>query len=144
QLVQATKSFMGKSGARVSMPGERETCIAHYLEGLYRGITLDVDGLGALKIPKIFDDRNSERLKREIAAMRSVSHPGLIKLLDSDGEPTPKWFVMQYHPGGNLADSPAKYKGELVKSLLAIRPIVEGVAGLHRLGYVHRDIKPKN
>jgi len=51
---------------------------------------------------------------------------------------------MEYHPGGDLARIVGTYKEQPLKSLLAIRPVVEGVAELHKLGYVHRDIKPKN
>ena len=35
-------------------------------------------------------------------------------------------------------------KGNLLRALETIRPIVEGVATLHTRGYVHRDIKPEN
>lgn len=144
QLREDIVRFVQNIGAAGMTNEVRNTYVAQHLERLYRAIALDVEGLGALKIPKLLDPRNSERLKREIAAMKSFPHPGLIKLLDHDEDQSPKWFVMQYHPGGNLADITASYKGELVKSLVGIRPVIEGVAGLHRLGYVHRDIKPKN
>ena len=143
QLREDTARFMQNSGG-VSMTPKHAIYVAQHLERLYRAIALDVEGLGALKIPRLLDDRTSERLRREIAAMQSFSHPGLVKLLDHDEEQTPKWFVMQYHPGGNLADSAAKYERRASKVFAGHSISYREVAGLHRLGYIHRDIKPKN
>jgi len=83
-----------------------------------------------------------ERIKREIAAMQKNLHPDLIKLVDSD--PDGGWYVSQFYPGGTLTEKRDAFKGDFVSALKAIRPIVEGVAKLHKEGYVHRDIKPDN
>ncbi len=83
-----------------------------------------------------------DRIKREIGVMSKNLHPNLIKLVDSD--PDGKWFVSRFYPGGTLAQKPDKYKGDFLSVLKAARPIVEGVARLHKEGYVHRDIKPEN
>jgi serine/threonine protein kinase len=83
-----------------------------------------------------------ERIKREIAVMRQNLHPNLIEMVDSD--PDDEWFVSKFYPGGTLAKKPDKLKGDFLSVLKAVRPIIEGVAKLHKAGYVHRDIKPAN
>jgi serine/threonine protein kinase len=145
KLIGAAVKFMQHSG-NVSLPADtRETIATELLEGLYRAFALDANGLAVVKKPKsLGDPRRAERVQREIGAMKAFTHPAMIKPLDNDAEQPPKWFVMEYHPGGNLADIAAGYKGKPLKCLLDIRPVVEGVAGLNQLGYVHRDIKPKN
>lgn len=83
-----------------------------------------------------------ERIRREIQAMKAISHPNLLKILDAD--PDGGWFISQFHPKGTLQDHSLRYTGNLPAALKALRPLVEGVAELHRHGYVHRDIKPPN
>jgi len=102
---------------------------------------------GALKVlhdPREARDpgRAHERIKREIDVMSKILHPNLLKILDHDDEG--KWFVSQFHPKGDLFDNKSKFTGNLAKALRAFRPIVEGVAILHREGIVHRDIKLQN
>ena len=104
---------------------------------------------GALKeLHKPKDARNPDnaekRIKREIEAMSKVSHPNLLKILDYDSDG--KWFVSQYYPKGSLDKNLNKFKGNFKKALRAFRPLVEGVAVLHKHKkcIVHRDIKPQN
>jgi len=101
----------------------------------------------ALKVlHKTQDARNpklaKERIKREIDVMSRNLHPNLIELVDSDSDS--EWFVSKFYPGGTLAKKPDEFKGDFLSVLKAARPIIEGVAILHKEGYVHRDIKPAN
>lgn len=102
---------------------------------------------GALKRLHALEDAphpegQEERIQREIEAMSKVSHPNLLKLLDSDGGQ--RWFVAEYHENGTLTKRQKHYEGKVEAALRAIRPVVEGVAELHESGLVHRDIKPDN
>lgn len=110
--------------------------------------SLDSPGnLGALKVlHPVSDGKNArkqiERMRSEIEALRSVSHPNLIRILDDDIEN--RWFVMEYFQGGTLADHLGTFKGDFVLALKNFRPLVEAVAELHRSSFVHRDTKPEN
>jgi serine/threonine protein kinase len=83
-----------------------------------------------------------ERIKREIIAMSKNLHTNLIELVDSN--PDEGWFVSRFYSGGTLAKRIDILRGNFLAVLKATRPIVEGVASLHKQGYVHRDIKPEN
>ncbi len=102
---------------------------------------------GALKIlhspneARNFEDAE-ERLKRELKAMQQADHQNLLKVVDYNLEE--KWFVSKYYPNGTLKDRSNWFTGQVERALTAIRPVVAGVARLHRKGFVHRDIKPEN
>ncbi len=82
------------------------------------------------------------RLEREIELLRKLRHPNIVKLLDANIED--RWIVMEYLSNGTLADHLPLYKGRAVGALRAFRPLIEGVAVLHQVGLVHRDIKLQN
>ena len=105
--------------------------------------------LGALKELLPFEDGVAEnevtaldRMKRELSTLQSVSHPSLVKVLDSDLDE--KWFVMEFFGRGTLSKHLEPYKGRVLDALLAFRPIVDAVYALHTKDVVHRDIKPDN
>lgn len=119
-------------------------------------IIYETDGYwGALKeLHSLKDARDfelaEERIKREIQAMRSITHPNLIEVLDVDTDG--KWFVTKYYSKGTLTQNSSSFTGNLPKALKAIRSLVEGVTKIHEavneagenLRMVHRDIKPDN
>jgi serine/threonine protein kinase len=106
-----------------------------------------VPRFGALKVLHTADNAGDfakalQRMEREIEVYETIEHPNLLKILDKNiGE---RWFVVDYQAGGTLEAHIERYKGDLLGSLRAIRPIVEVVSQLHRKGAVHRDIKPGN
>ena len=102
---------------------------------------------GALKIlhplNKARNSKDAEkRLKRELEAMTQADHPNLLKIEDHNLDE--KWFVSKYYPNGTLKDRSGWFTGQVERALTAIRPVVAGVATLHKDQLVHRDIKPEN
>ena len=83
-----------------------------------------------------------ERMNGELSALKSVEHPSLVKVLDSNIHQ--EWYVMEYFDGGTLSNRLGAYKGRVLDALRAFRPIVDAVAALHTKKVVHRDIKPDN
>ncbi|MGH7901614.1 MAG: protein kinase domain-containing protein [Thermodesulfobacteriota bacterium] len=107
----------------------------------------DPSNQGALKVlhqPQDARDyeQAEERIKNEIEAMTNLTHPNLLKILESDNES--RWFVSQYHWRGTLERNLSLYKGDIARALNAFRPLVEAVSLIHEKGYIHRDVKPQN
>lgn len=107
----------------------------------------DPSNQGALKVlhkpEKARDfDLARKRIKREIQTMSESDHPNLLKIIDHDDQS--EWFVSEYHPNGSLTKHPNMFKGNLHKTLKALRPLITGVAYLHKKEQTHRDIKPQN
>jgi eukaryotic-like serine/threonine-protein kinase len=84
----------------------------------------------------------SERMKREIAALQSIEHPAVPRILEANLDEL--WFVMEFYSGGALNRDLTRTKGKVLETLQRLRPVVEAASLLHAKGLVHRDIKPKN
>lgn len=94
------------------------------------------DYCGALKVLHSSADKDKlkkqlDRMKDEVEALKSVSHPSIIPILDSNLDED--WFVMKYFSEGTVRDHLARHRGKIVETLVAFRSLVEGVAELHRL-----------
>jgi eukaryotic-like serine/threonine-protein kinase len=85
------------------------------------------------------------RSMREARAIARLSHPNVVRIFDvvevGDGDP---WIVMEYLPGQSLDD--AMDAGSLpVRRVARIGlEILQALHAAHRLGVVHRDVKPGN
>lgn len=84
-------------------------------------------------------------LRTEIAVLKLVNHPNIIKMEGIYETRSHMYIVMEKLTGGELFERivgrPRFTEDEAAK---LIRPLLESVSYLHDLGIVHRDIKPEN
>jgi serine/threonine protein kinase len=89
----------------------------------------------------------SVRFGREARTAASLSHPNIVEVFDSgerDGQP---YLVLEFLPGGTLADVLSAAGGEPLadeQTIRVARDVAAGLAHAHEHGVVHRDLKPSN
>ena len=84
-----------------------------------------------------------DRFAHEVSALRSIEHPGVVRVLDSwispQGEPC---LAMPFLEGGTLRQALSRFDRGHAAAL--IRRIGDALAEVHARGIVHRDLKPEN
>lgn len=102
----------------------------------------------AIKMVRPLTRHSLARFEREIAALSSIKHPGVVGIIDCGrmGDGT-FYLVMEFVDGQNFdawidtCKRESKPQAEISATFIAI---CEAVAAAHRLGIVHRDLKPSN
>ncbi|AHK35887.1 serine/threonine-protein kinase [Rhodococcus opacus] len=115
---------------------------------VYRCLQRSLERTVAVKVlTSDLDPDNLERFLREQRAMGKLSgHPHIVSIFQvgatTSGRP---YIVMQYHPGGSL-DARIHEVGPIIwQDAVHIGLQVAGaLETAHRLGTVHRDVKPAN
>ncbi len=102
----------------------------------------------ALKLlkPEIASDhRTIERFSNELKFARKISHPNVCRMYDLGEEEEAHFITMEFVPGEDLK-SFIRRAGHLseAKAIFIAKQISEGLAEAHRLGVLHRDLKPQN
>jgi serine/threonine-protein kinase len=86
------------------------------------------------------------RFLREASVLRQLEHPNIVKF-DRLGHASGRlFFAMEYVPGLD-ADGLLKKQGKPLSIGLAVGlvcQVLDALAYAHELGFVHRDIKPRN
>lgn len=102
----------------------------------------------ALKIiyPALRDDAVVvRRFRREVEFTRRIQHPHVLAIHDVVEDGGLLFLVMDYHPGGDLADRLATSGALPLPALAALaRQLCGALAAAHRAGIVHRDVKASN
>ena len=85
------------------------------------------------------------QLVSEAILLARLNHPHIVRLWDLDDECPAPYLVLEYVAGTTLAELIDR-KGPLPIPLAfaIIRQAVEGLADAHKVGIVHRDVKPGN
>ncbi len=102
----------------------------------------------ALKLikPEIASDKKTiERFSNELKMARKISHRNVCRMYDLGEEKGTHYITMEYVPGEDLKRLTRKVEQFSAGRTLSIaRQVCEGLAEAHRLGVVHRDLKPQN
>jgi serine/threonine protein kinase/predicted Zn-dependent protease len=102
----------------------------------------------ALKLlkPEVAADEDTvERFRNEIKLARKIGHKYVCRMFDLGKAEETYFITMEYVPGEDLK-SFIRRSGRLTvgKAVYVARQVLEGLAEAHRLGVVHRDLKPQN
>jgi hypothetical protein len=84
------------------------------------------------------------RMKREVAIARQAASPRLVRVYDIDASGESVFLTMEDVPGGSLKERLEEGPLPVEEALRVAGEILEGLAVLHGLGIVHRDVKPGN
>jgi serine/threonine-protein kinase len=97
-------------------------------------------------------DQMIKRFIREGEALRLLAHPNIVEVIATIPEPEQAngpqdayYLVMEYASGGTLADLLAR-EGRIPcrRALEIALDVSDALARAHRIGIIHRDVKPGN
>eukprot|EP01060_Flectonema_neradi_P012372 TRINITY_DN19202_c0_g1_i1.p1 TRINITY_DN19202_c0_g1~~TRINITY_DN19202_c0_g1_i1.p1 ORF type:complete len:466 (+),score=70.18 TRINITY_DN19202_c0_g1_i1:188-1399(+) len=84
-------------------------------------------------------------LQREIAAMKQLNHPNVLRLVDVMETAKHFYLVIELATGGELLDQitdQKRFNEDTARSYF--QQLILGVQYCHKRGIVHRDLKPQN
>ena len=86
-----------------------------------------------------------ERFRNELKFARKIVHKNVGRMYDINEEKGIHYILMEYVPGEDLKSFIRRSRQLTVGTAIAIaKQVCEGLAEAHRLGVVHRDLKPQN
>eukprot|EP00746_Dinoflagellata_sp_MGD_P158862 gnl/MRDRNA2_/MRDRNA2_86576_c0_seq11.p1 gnl/MRDRNA2_/MRDRNA2_86576_c0~~gnl/MRDRNA2_/MRDRNA2_86576_c0_seq11.p1 ORF type:complete len:502 (+),score=115.79 gnl/MRDRNA2_/MRDRNA2_86576_c0_seq11:88-1593(+) len=89
--------------------------------------------------------KNLDRFKQEIAIMKMMDHPNIIKLYESFEDHRNIYLIMEICSGGELFDRIIE-TGHFteVQAAMVMQQILRGIFYMHEIKLTHRDLKPEN
>ncbi|KAJ3078130.1 hypothetical protein HK102_004717 [Quaeritorhiza haematococci] len=154
QKRHSTRSLMASSVPDIIIKERDVVCHADNILGrggfgvVYRGTFRNEN----VAIKKLRCDNLSERARKELmeeaSRMRRLSHPRIVVLLGVINDSVSRTYslVMEYMENGSLYARINSLQPALSwkDRLIIARDIASGMAHLHRVGLIHRDLKSQN
>ncbi|XP_063995830.1 mitogen-activated protein kinase kinase kinase kinase 5 isoform X5 [Diachasmimorpha longicaudata] len=112
---------------------------------VYKAKRLSMNDLAAIKVIKLEPGDDFAIIQQEILMMKDCKHPNIIAYYGSYLRRDKLWICMEYCGGGSLQDI-YHITGPLTEIQIAYmcRETLLGLAYLHDMGKMHRDIKGAN
>ncbi|MFB0564351.1 MAG: protein kinase [Candidatus Aminicenantaceae bacterium] len=102
----------------------------------------------ALKLisPEVASDKETiERFSNELKMARKISHRNVCRMYDLGEVEGAHYITMEYVAGEDLKSFIRRSRQLTVGTSISIaKQVCEGLSEAHRLGILHRDLKPKN
>ncbi|KAL5785740.1 hypothetical protein ACOSQ2_008132 [Xanthoceras sorbifolium] len=94
---------------------------------------------------RIIDLKITDQIKREIATLKLLKHPNIVRLHEVLASKSKIYMVLEYVTGGELFDRIAS-KGKLSEAHARklFQQLIDGVSYCHNKGVFHRDLKLEN
>lgn len=100
------------------------------------------DGLVALKRFHHEDGVRAVRIRREVAALRMLRMPGVVRLFDEGVDEDGTYIVMERVDGAPFPGTGVTVSWEVLRP--TVIALLGTLARIHAMGIVHRDLKPAN
>jgi len=115
---------------------------------VYKVFDQEVQAKMALKLikPEVSADKNTiDRFRNELKIARDISHKNICRMYDLGREAGNYFITMEYVSGEDLKSFIKRARQLVVGTAIFIaKQVCDGLAEAHRLGVVHRDLKPGN
>ena len=115
---------------------------------VYKALDTQINEEVAIKLirPEIASDEETlERFSNELKLARKIGHKNVCKMYHLDKEGETPYISMEYLEGEDLKDLIRKKEKLTPEEAIGIaKQVCEGLSEAHRLGVVHRDLKPQN
>src|SRR5437867_8709425 len=113
---------------------------------VYRAYHSELERTGAVKVMQAItpDPDTVARFRHEAQAIARLRHPNIVDVYDfGEFQGTP-YMIVEYVPGGSLADRMSEGHLDQPTALRYLRGIAAGLDYAHGGGVVQRDVKPAN
>jgi hypothetical protein len=115
---------------------------------IYRAVDLRMGRIVAVKVLREVyssDPKFVTRFQREARAASALQHPNIIQVFDYGQSEESYYIVMEFVDGTDLRRYLKRHGVLSVDRAVAIaHDVALGLGAAHRLGIVHRDVKPQN
>jgi serine/threonine protein kinase len=115
------------------------------MSDVYRARDRHTGEPGAAKVLRSELSHGSARFAAEVATLRQLRHPNVVRLVDAGEHGEVPYLVMELVPGPTLAER-LRDEGTLgIEAAHRVgRDVAEALAYAHGLGVINRDVKPSN